>query len=132
LGLTGNEVQTGTIQPVSGGVPETATTYTYSWANGNLIASYNSTNATAEGFIYDTTKPSQPGDDWQILELTSYNYTFVRNANLITGITTVSNGTTAPLEKFTYTFDNSAKITQMISTFGATTETISYQYSCSN
>lgn len=129
---SGNEAQTGVIQPVSGGVPAAAATYMYTWANGNLTVSDNTTSATAEVFTYDTTAPSQPGDYWQMLQLTSYGYTFVRNTNLITGITSISNGTTYPFEKFTYTFDNSHKITQVISTYGATTETISYEYSCSN
>jgi YD repeat-containing protein len=126
---SGNEVQTGTIQPVSGGSP---TSSTYNWSNGNIVSSVINNNAPGEGYIYDTTKPAQTGDYWNLLTLESYGYTFMQNTNLLTGSTTSSNGTIYPFEKFTYTFDEGNKITQLVTTFGAAVETTDYKYDCND
>jgi hypothetical protein len=55
-------------------------------------------------------------------------FTYDGNTEVIRS--TTGNRTTYPFETFTYTFDNAGKITRVVSTYGATVETIDYQYSC--
>jgi hypothetical protein len=122
---SGEECQKTVQTAISGSTP--AQTAVYSWTDGNATSINSGT--TSDVLTYDQTKPSQAGDYFQISQLINSGGIYIKNTNLVSGFTSNTGGTNT-IFNFTYTSDNTGKITQLVATYGSTTETISYQYSC--
>jgi hypothetical protein len=78
-------------------------------------------------------KNNTEGSSCKIINIQdNLNNSTITIATSHSGTTTSSNGTIYPFEKFTYTFDEGNKITQLVTTFGAAVETTDYKYDCND
>jgi len=111
---TGTEVASSIFQEA--GQTPSATTFTFT--NGDL------TGAAPTNIYTYSDKPSAPGDYIQILQLIVYAAPYIKTAHQCTSYT--SNGETS---NFTYAYDSTGKITQMVVT-GSSDFTFNYSYDC--
>jgi hypothetical protein len=111
---SGTEVASSIYQEA--GQAPTATTYTF--ANGDLTES-----GPTDTITYND-KPSAAGDYIQVEQLLVYAAPFIKTAHQCTSYT--SNGVTS---NFTYTYDSTGKITQLVLA-GASNFTLNYSYDC--
>jgi hypothetical protein len=111
---SGTEIQSVTFQ--QGTQPTSTTNYTFT--NGDLTGGAGST------FTYND-KTSAVGDYLQIEQLATTGVPFIKTAHQCISIQSGSS-----LENFSYSYDNSGKITQMVVTVGANVATYGYTYDC--
>jgi hypothetical protein len=111
---TGTEVASSIFQQA--GHTPSATTFTFS--NGDLTGT-----GSTDTITYND-KPSAPGDYFQIIQLLNYAAPYIKTAHQCTSYT--SNGVTS---NFTYAYDSTGKITQLVLT-GLSNGTFNYSYDC--
>ena len=110
----GTEVASSIFQ--QGGQAPSATTFTF--INGDLTGT-----GASDAFTYND-KPSAPGDYLQIEQLLGFAAPYIKTAHQCTSYT--SSGATS---NFTYAYDSTGKITQMVMT-GAQNAIFNYSYDC--
>lgn len=111
---SGTEILSVTYQ--QGTQPTSTSNYTFT--NGDMTGGPGTT------FTYND-KPSAAGDYLQITQLTTAGVPFIKTAHQC-----ISEQGGSILENFSYSYDNSGKITQMVVTLGANVATYGYSYDC--
>lgn len=99
-------------------------TVTYTWVDGDLVSQVSTTGERDFIYTYDIQKPCQPGDPVYLLHFTETGLRTLPNSHLCTSID--QGGGPA---SYTYAYDASNRITQLIVTQGQDSDTSYFGYS---
>jgi len=114
----------GLLQSSTAG-PTNKTTTTYQYEHGDCVSA-TSSDGSVTTYTYYTDKPAADVDPIRFGELFNYGVIITHNAHLTR---TIQYGQT--ISEYSYTFDNTGKITNVTSRYGAQVNTSKYVYDCS-
>ncbi|MBS1616321.1 MAG: hypothetical protein JST06_09425 [Bacteroidetes bacterium] len=99
-------------------------TINYTWVDGDLVSQVSTTGQYDINYTYDTNKPCQPGDPLYLMHLTETGLRRLPNTHLC--IAMEAGGDPA---QYSYTYDASNRINQLIVTQGQDSDTSYFGYS---